>query len=485
MKNYFLPFAIAGMAIVSGCAVGPDYVRPTATLPATYLASPTELNSISKDASEPVQHLIMNRDIPSQWWELFHSEALNSLIQDSLKNNPSVLAAQAALRGAQENVAAQKGAYFPTVDASFTPTRQRIPDALSSPAGNNASIYNLHTAQLNISYAPDVFGLNRRQVESLQAQSDTLQYQLQASYLTLTANVANAAIQEAALRGQLTALNAIVVSQHSLLSMIERQHMLGNASEVDVATQQAALAASEANVPVIQKQLALQRDLIKALAGRFPNDNSTPQFELSSLQLPTEIPLTLPSKLVEQRPDVLAAEAQLHAASAAVGIAVANRLPNINLGVNAIGSSAYQLSDLFKSGTLFWNLAGSITQPIFDGGTLKHRQGAAQAAYEAAEAQYRATVLSAFQNVADSLQALESDTVALQAAKKSQQAAVKLLSIMQRQLALGDVSQLNVFTVEQNAQQAQLALVQVQANRYADTVALFQALGGGWWNKQK
>ena len=496
MKNCILPSTLAGLALLSGCAAGPDYVRPVASLPTTFVESvrssgadkaahnPQE-PALLTIAGEPAQRIVMASDIPSQWWELFRSEALNSLIQDSLKNNPNILAAQAALRAAQENTAAQSDTDLPTVTASFTPTRQRISNALSSPAGNNASIYNLHTAQLSISYTPDVFGANHRLTESLQAQADTLHYQLQATYLTLTSNLVNAAIQEAALRGQLNALEAIVASQKKLLVMVERQRVLGNASELDLATQQAALAAAEANVPGIQKQLALERDQIKMLAGRFPDDSRTPQFELSSLHLPEEIPLTLPSLLVEQRPDVLAAEAQLRAANATVGNAIANRLPNITLGVNALGSTAYQLSDLFKSGTLFWNLAGSITQPIFDGGVLRHKQYSAQAAYDQAAAQYRATVLAAFQNVADSLQALDSDTHALQAAIKSEQAATRLLTIMQRQLALGDISPLSLLSTEQNAQQAQLALVQAKANRYADTVALFQALGGGWWNKQK
>ena len=402
MKNCLYPFTLLSLALMTGCAAGPDYVRPAIALPASHLEQTQGMLRLPQaPQDEPAQQFILNRDIPATWWELFHSAPLNELILDSLKHNPTVLAAQAALRGAKENVSAQEGAFFPTVSASFTPTRQRVANALSSPVSSNASIYNLHTAQLNIAYTPDVFGSNRRQVESLQAQTDTLEYQLQATYLTLTSNLVNAAIQEAALRGQLTALSAIVASQKKLMVMTERQHKLGDASELDLAAQQAALAAAEANIAPLEKQLALQRDQIKALAGRFPNDGNIAQFELDSLTLPAEIPLTLPSALLEHRPDILAAEAQLHAASAEVGVAIANRLPNISLGVNSYGSSAYQLSDLFKSGTMFWNLAGNVVQPIFDGGTLRHRQSAAQAAYDEADAQYRATVIGAFQNVAD------------------------------------------------------------------------------------
>jgi NodT family efflux transporter outer membrane factor (OMF) lipoprotein len=250
-----------------------------------------------------------------------------------------------------------------------------------------------------------------------------------------------------------------------------------------VATQEAALAAAEATLPPLEKQLALQRDLIKVLSGRFPNEALDASFELDGLQLPGELPLSLPSTLVEHRPDVRAAEEQLHAASADVGVAVANRLPNITLGVSTYGSSALSMGDLFKSGTGFWELAGGITQPVFDGGTLKHRQGAAEAAFEQARAQYRATVQNAFQNVADSLQALQSDDAALRAADRALQAAEKSLSIGRRQLQYGDISPLLLLNAEQTYQQAKLNQVQAQANRLSDTVALFQSLGGGWWNR--
>jgi NodT family efflux transporter outer membrane factor (OMF) lipoprotein len=327
-----------------------------------------------------------------------------------------------------------------------------------------------------------VFGLNRRQVESLQSQADMQRYQLEATYLTLTSNLANAAINEASLRAQLNALQDVLDSQKKILEIVNKQFQLGQLGSLDVAAQDAAVANAVAAIAPVQKQLTQQRNQIKALSGKFPDDVSVPQFELASLQLPNEIPLTLPSKLVDQRPDILAAEAQLHSASADIGVAVANRLPNITLGVNAYGSAAYTLGQLFKSDNEFWTLAGSVTQPIFDGGALKHKQAAAQAAYDQAVAQYRSTVISAFQNVADSLQAIQSDAVALQAAKNAEIAAQKTLDIARKQLALGDISPIAMLTIEQNYQQVKLAYVQAQAARYADTVALFQSLGGGWWN---
>jgi len=459
------------LAALGGCAVGPDYVRPDNALPQSYLP-----------AGDVLAHAFARHDstLPAQWWTLFRSAPLDDLIAASLQHNPTVEAAQAALRLAQENVAAQQGAALPLVDLGFAPTRQKIAGTLASPAASAASIYNLHTAQVTVSYAPDLFGGNRRQVESLQAQASQQRFLLDATYLTLTANVANTAIQEAALRGQLAATREIVASQTRVTAMVLRQVQLGQLGRADAAAQEALLAVAEASVPPLEKQLAMQRNLLTVLAGRFASEGVAEQFELASLQLPESLPLTLPSTLVEHRPDVRAAEEQLHAASAAVGVAIANRLPNITLGVNAYGSSANRLADLFKAGTGFWSLAGNITQPLFDAGILQHRQAAAQAALEQAAAQYRASVLNAFQNVADALQAIRYDDVAERAAERAEQATARSLAILRSQLALGDVSALTLLVGEQAYQQAKLARVQARANRLADVVALCQALGGGW-----
>ncbi|MFI4939577.1 MAG: efflux transporter outer membrane subunit [Burkholderiales bacterium] len=469
---------------MAGCAAGPDYVRPAASLPATYTAESTLPATVASDTKlGEAQHFIAERDIPAQWWEMFHSQSLNDLVMASLKQNPDVDAAQAALRGAMENVYAQQGYFYPTVEAGFTPTRQKVAGTLSSSAASGATYYNLHTAQVSVSYTADVFGANRRQVESLKAQAESQRFQLEATYLTLSSNVVSAAIQEAGLRGQIDATREIIASQVKLMDMFHRQYQLGQVAVADVAAQEAALAAAEAALPPLEKQLAIQRDLLNALAGRFPSESLATKFSLDSLKLPAELPLSLPSTLIEHRPDVRAAEEQLHAASAAIGVTAANRLPNITLGVVGYGSAALTLGDLFKSGTGFWELAGGITQPIFDGGTLKHRESAAMAAYDQAAAQYRATVLNAFQNVADALQAIQSDAQALRAADKAERAAAKSLAIARRQLELGDISTLMLLGAEQTYQQARLNLVQAQANRLADTVALFQSLGGGWWNR--
>jgi len=421
-------------------------------------------------------------DIPGQWWTLFRSQPLNDLIEQALKANPDIEAAQAALRGAWENVYAQQGAFFPSVEANFNPTRQKIASVISSPLNSDDDLFSLHTAQVAVAYTPDVFGGNRRQVESLKAQADCQRYQVEATYLTLTSNVVAAAIQEAGLRGQIEATRRIIEIQGQFLELLQRQYALGQIAVADVTAQEAALAQSLAMLPPLEKQLAQQRDLLARLIGRFPSETIVERFELSALQLPQELPVSLPAELVEQRPDVRSAEEQLHAASAEIGVNVANRLPNITLSAN-LGSAATAFSQLFSAGTGFWSLAANVTQPIFQGGTLLHRQRAAEAAYDQAAAQYRGTVLTAFQNVADTLHAIRSDADALKAFVAAERAAAKSLAIVRRQLELGDVSYLAILNAEQTYQQAQINLVQALGNRYADTAALFQALGGGWWNR--
>lgn len=479
MRAARLLIATGCLCALAGCAAGPDFARPHDRLPASYLEGRDQM-AVPQNA--PDSPRVSSKDLPAQWWELFHCEALNRLVEESLKHNPNVDAAQAALRSAQENVYAQQGAYFPSVIASYTPTRQKVATMLASPAASGANYLTLHTAQVSVSYTVDVFGANRRLVESLTAQAEEQRYQAEATYLTLTSNVVAAAIEAAALRAQIDATKEILADQQKIMRMVQRQFEAGQVADADVAAQEAALAAVEATLPPLEKQLAIQRDLLKALAGRFPDARLDTGFELEQFQLPGELPLSLPSALLEHRPDILAAEQQLHAASAQIGVAAANRLPNITLGISAYGSAASSLADLFKSGSGFWELAGGLTQPIFDGGTLKHRENAARAEYDQAAAQYRATVLNAFQNVADTLQAIQADSAALAAAGKAERAAARSLGLARRQLELGDISTLALLSAQQAYQQARVNQVQAQANRLSDTAALFQALGGGWWN---
>jgi NodT family efflux transporter outer membrane factor (OMF) lipoprotein len=475
---------LALAAVLCGCAVGPDFHSPAPPQVNGYTAEPLP----AATASAPVpagaaQRFVTDKDIPAQWWTLFRSAKLDALIERSLQANPTIDAAKAALRQARELTAAQVGAYYPQVQASFSPSRQRNPvNTLSPSLASGEAVFNLYTAQVSVGYTPDVFGLNRRQVESLAAQAESQGFQLEASRLTLSSNVAAAAIQEASLRAQIAASRKIVGVASETLEILRRQRGFGYASGVDVAAQESLLAQVQQTLPPLQKQLAQTRDLLAALAGGFASEGPAETFELSELQLPEELPLSLPSRLVQQRPDVRAAEAQVHAASAQVGVALANRLPQFSI-TGAAGGTSTVLGQMFEAGNVFWSVVGDVTQPLFSGGTLMHKQRAAEAALDEATAQYRSTVITAFQNVADTLNALEADAEGLRAADKAENAARTTLELTRKQLDNGMVSYLALLSAQQAYQQALLSLAQAQANRYADTAALFQALGGGWWNR--
>ncbi|MDP9902084.1 efflux transporter outer membrane subunit [Variovorax ginsengisoli] len=466
--SHFL--ALSALALLlGGCAAGPDYARPPLQLPDRYGAT-----SAPAAGAE-------GADLPAQWWTAFHSEALNTLVAQSLAANPTLEAADAALRGARELVAAEQAGFWPSVSLNYTPTRQRVADTVSSPVASNANLYTLHTAQLNVSYTPDVFGATRRQVENTQAQAENQRFQSLATRVTLTSNVVAAAIADASLRAQRTATLEIIGAQRKMLDAYRQQLRLGQVAPADVDAQETQLAATEATLPPIERQVAQQRNLLAVLTGRYPSQGIEAQLDLDTLQLPTVLPLSLPSTLVEHRPDVRAAEAQLKAASAAIGMAVAARLPSVTLGGN-VGSSAYTLSQLFTGPGMFWTLVGSATQPLFDAGALEHREAAARASFDQAGAQYRATVLGAFQDVANTLAAIDTDAKAVEAAQKADRLAAQALARLQLQLRAGDASMLSLRLAHQSHQQARLGLIQARALQLSDAAALFQALGGGWWN---
>jgi NodT family efflux transporter outer membrane factor (OMF) lipoprotein len=477
--------ALALAALVAGCAVGPDFVPPAAPDVHGYTPEPLPKSTASAaTAGGQAQRFMRALDLPGQWWTLFHSKPLNALVERALVNNADIQAAQAALRVARENVRAQRGALFPQVDAGFFASRE-LPQPTGPEIDNSfvAPTFNLFTTQLNISYTPDVFGGIGRSIENLEALEDAQRFQLEATYLTLTSNLAGAAVQEASLRGQIAATQQIIKIEREFLDLLRQQRAAGQIAELDVAAQEAALAQVEQTLPPLEKAVALQRNLMAALAGGFPSDKLVEKFELAAMRLPRDLPVSLPSKLIEQRPDIKAAEGNMHAAGALVGVAIANRLPNIVI-TGVAGSTAPQITQLFASGTEWWEVTGAVTQPIFHGGTLFHRELAAKATFDQAKAQYRSTVIQAFQNVGDALQAIRSDAIALQKAVAAERAAAKTLEIVRGQLRLGQISYLGLLTAQQTYQQALLTLAQAKAQRYADTVALFAALGGGWWNRQ-
>jgi NodT family efflux transporter outer membrane factor (OMF) lipoprotein len=473
----------AGVLLLYACAVGPQFKKPTAPANAGYTSAPmSTTSSTSNVVGGEAQQFIDGQDISGQWWELFHSKPLNDLIERSLRVNPDIKAAQAALLVAKENTQAQRGLYYPSTSAGFGAIRAKSSSYISPVTDTSALNYSLYTPQVSVSFVPDVFGLNRRTVESLKAQQEQTRFALAATHITLSSNVAAAAIQEASLQGQIQATNDLIKINTDMLNILRQQFKKGYVSRLDVAAQEAQLAQVVAALPPLLKQLAQQRDLLAALAGEFPNQDMPEKFELANLKLPKDLPFSIPSQLVEQRPDVRQAEENLHSASALIGVAVANRLPNFTLTAD-VGSMATIFSKMFTAGSGFWDAGAGVTQPIFEGGTLLHRERAARAAYTQAAEQYRGTVLTAFQNVADALHALQQDADALKAAADAKDAAGVTLDLTKNQYQAGYVNYLGLLSAEQSYQQALINLVQAQANRYADTAALFQALGGGWWNR--
>ncbi len=473
-------------ACLCACAVGPNFKRPAAPAAAGYGAAATISTAATAsgvEAGSPPQHFVSGMDIPAEWWTLFQSPNLNALISAALRANPDVGAAQAALRQAHELYKAQVGSYLPTVQGGVSATRSKYPTStLTSPTTAPSPVYSLYTAQLQLSYAPDVFGGTRRAVELTKAQAEQSRFQLEATYLTLTSNVVITAIQEASLRGQIDATLRLTEIGHQLTGTMQQQRALGSASDLDVLAQQAAEAQTEATLPPLQKQLGQNRDALTALLGRLPAQEPEQTFRFEEITLPAELPVSIPAKLIEQRPDVRQAEEALHAASAADGVALANMLPQFSI-TGDLGSSALKLKQLFTPYTGFWDLGANLSQVLFQGGTLVHRHRAADAALDEAGAQYRAAVILACQNVADTLRALQADADAAQASATAERAAQTTFDLARQQRELGTISTIAMLNAEQNLLQARLAVVQAQANRYADTAALFQALGGGWWNR--
>jgi NodT family efflux transporter outer membrane factor (OMF) lipoprotein len=467
--------ALAALLALGGCAVGPDFHRPALPPEAGY--GPAAANP----AAPSSPRLAVGSDVPDDWWTVLGSPELDALVRSALEANPTLAAAKAAIRAAHEQVLAQRGAFFPTIGLSAQPSRQGVAEKLASPLASNSDLYSLTTSQVSVAYAPDLFGANRRAVEAAAANEAAQRFEFEAARLTLANSVAAAAIQDALLRGQIAATRTLIDDQTRTLASFRRQYELGQASQADVAAQEAALAQAEATIAPLEKQFGANRDLLAALVGKTPSQTPQASFDLQTLTAPAILPLSMPARLVEQRPDVRIAEAQLHAASAQIGIAQAARWPNLEIDA-AAGSSSLGLAANFGRADSFWSLTGTLTQPVFAGGALRHRQRAAEAAYDQAAAQYQATVIGAFQNTADVLHALTADAAADESARRAEQAATRSFAIAQRQLALGDISQIAALGAEQGLAQARLAALQARAERLSDVVALFQALGGGWWN---
>jgi NodT family efflux transporter outer membrane factor (OMF) lipoprotein len=470
---------------LTGCAVGPDFREPSPPQTTRYTETPLPPETVGAPGiGGATQRFVPGGTIAEQWWTLFRSKPLDRLIREAVAESPTLAAAQATLRQAKETYAAGRGALlYPGVDANLSASREKVPATTAGTATPSigAGIFNLYNASVNVSYALDIFGRNRRELEGLQSQVDFRGFQLDGAYLTLTSNVVTTVVREASLRAQIEATREIIAAEEQQLELVERQRQLGAVARLAVLAQSTQVAQTRATLPPLERDLARTRHLLAVLAGRLPSEASLPAFELSALTLPQEVPVSLPSELVRQRPDIRAAEAQLHQASAAVGVATANLYPQITL-TGSYGSQTTQFRD-WLAGPSVWSIGAALLQPLFHGGQLQAERRAAVAAYDAAAAQYRETVLQAFGEVADALRALEDDARTLQAQAQAEALSRDTLDLTQRQYQLGAVSYLALLVAQRQYQLARIALVQARAARYADVAALFEAMGGGWWDR--
>jgi len=476
--------ALAGSVLLAGCAVGPNFQSPPAPGYDRYTAGP-QAGATSGTAlpTGEAQRFLAGADVPDRWWLRFNSAELTRRVNVALAGNPTVASAQAALRQGEESLAATRGQLYPQVDGRLGATRQRTNTAAIGSTAPSGPAFTLYNASVGVSWGMDLFGTARRTIEAQGAGVDATRFQLEATYLALISNVVTASIQEASLRAQLAASEQVTGMLGQQLDVTQKQVDLGSRAEGDLYPVRAQLASQQAQLPALRLALAKVQTQLAVYLGRAPADGELPPLELDALTLPAELPVSLPSKLVQQRPDVRAAEAVLHQATAQVGVAEANLLPQISLSA-ALGSQTPSASSLLSSGSSIWSLGIGLLQPIFHGGSLQAQRRAADAGLDRAFADYQNTVLGAFKNVADSLQALQIDADALQAQGNYYNAANGSLQLAQTQYRIGAASYLQLLDAQRQFSVAQVALVQARAARLADTAALFAALGGGWWNRE-
>lgn len=474
---------------LGGCfAVGPDFHRPAKPVLSGYTEKPlpAATRDVAAKEGQP-EAFVPGADVAGAWWRSFRSPGLDRLVLQALRRNPSLEAARQTLRQAQETRLAAEGAWLPSLNATLNRDRQKISageEGVSNPVALNGlpTTYTVYTAQIGVSYTFDVWGQTQRTVEADAAAAEYQRFQLEGAANMLAANTATAAIDAAALAAEIDAEERLIGAEERLLGTVRQQFQLGAATGTDVATQESQLANTQALVVPLQTQLIQARDQLAAYLGQAPSQAGVPTLDLNSLSLPARLPVSLPSQLVDQRPDIRASEAQLHQATAQLGIAISNRLPQVTLQA-LVGSAPARFGDLFTPGNGIWSVLNQVTGPLFEGGTLLHQQRAAAAALRAAAFNYRNVVVTAFQNVADVLTALQQDALAIQANQDAERAAARALSLAQLQYGAGGVAYLTVLTAQTQYQNAVISLIRARAARYTDTVALFAALGGGWWNR--
>ncbi len=474
-------FLMAGLLLVS-CAVGPDFQSPESPSADTYTNLPDktlETNGFGGKA----QNFIQGKDIPGNWWHLFRSKPLNALIVKALKNNPSLQAAQASLHQAEANLQISTASLFPFVGLQAYPQRQRFNPQIFDVTATQPVTFNLYNATVNVSYTLDLFGGIRRQIESSEAEIEYQRFQVEATYLTLITNIVTTALSEASLRAQIQATKEQISAQEKILELTKKKLRIGDVSRLDVLAQEAQLSLFKSTLPPLENDLSKARHSLAVLVGELPSESCFTCFNLEDFTLPTDLPISLPSNLVRQRPDIRASEALLHSTSAQIGVATANLFPQVTLSGN-YGYLTNKFTELFSHASNIWSILSNVGQPVFQGGALWANRKMAIAAFEGAFAQYRQSVLLGFQNVADTLRALELDAHQLQIQTAGEEAAYQALQLTENQYKLGSVSYLNLLEAEKQYHQARIGRIQALTARFVDSAALFQALGGGWWNRK-
>lgn len=466
------------MALLGGCALGPNFVRPAPPAVDGYTREPHPAATVAADGR--VQHFMPGAALAADWWRLFKSAPLDALVRQAITNNPTLQAAEASLRQSQDNLRAGYGVFFPQIQAGLAASRQRTAP-LQEGSQTPSSIFNLITLSGTISYTLDVFGGERRMVEGLQAQTDYQRYVSQAAYLTLSANVVNTSIARAAYAAQIRATEQLIGLEHQQLHLAAVQFSAGTVPYANVLGVRGLIAANQALLAPLRQQFSQAGHLLATLEGVAPAQANLPNIDLAGLVLPAHLPVSLPSDLVRQRPDILSAEAHMHVASANIGVATAALFPSFSLS-GTYGAAGSGLGNLSAASGRFWSIGPSATVPLFQGGSLWYGRKAAIDAYQQAQANYRQAVLGAFAQVADSLKALEHDAEALQAQVDARRTAGEALHLLQANYLAGLVAYPDVLAADVQFHQATLAYLQAVALRHQDTVGLFVALGGGWWN---
>lgn len=476
------------LAALTGCTVGPRYRPPAPPTLTTYTpgAQPTSTTSAPGNAGG-TQRLNSGADVPAQWWTLFQSPQLDRMVREALDHNRTLTVAMARLKQAEEEAKARTGATkYPTVSGNASVQGEQvnlsgfgISEALSSPI-QNPPPFALLNGSVAVTYALDFFGINRRLIEGLNAQVAYQSWQLRGARLMLAGNVVSSAIQQAKLRSQIEVTRRLLSLQEQTLHITEQRYQAGGVAEYDVRSQRLALAQMRASLPPLEEQLDIVNHQLAELMGKAPVEARVEEITLDSLHLPTDLPVSLPSSLVRQRPDICAAEALLHQASATVGVATANLYPQIVLSASGGG-----VGTSFSNGGPVWNVGASFAKPIFSGGSLRAEKRKAIAAYEEAGSAYQQTVLHAFREVADTLRIIEHDAQALEERSDAAAQAVNAYQIASKRYAAGGIGQLSLLDVQRQQLQTALDRITYQAARYSDSATLFQALGGGWWNQKQ